>query len=332
MNANLPEAVGILGLGTCVPDKVLTNADLEKMVETDNEWIVTRTGIRERRILADEEMPSDIAIRAGKRALEDAGVAPEEINGIVYCTYTSDTAMPQASGVIHAGMGLGNDCISFDLNAACSGFVKGLQVAYSLIASGVRKKILLFGVDCNTRVVDYNDRATCVLFGDGAGAVVVGEVEKGRGVLGNNSGTDGSGRGLIKLGGGAGAYPFSQQHIPREERYIRMNGREVYKFAVKVLVETMEKSLADAQLTAADVDLLVPHQANYRIVESALDRFGFSHDKAVMNMDIYGNTSAASIPLALETARQDGRLKPGCVCGLVAFGAGLTYASTIIRW
>jgi 3-oxoacyl-[acyl-carrier-protein] synthase-3 len=324
--------VGILGLGVGIPETVLTNADLEKMVDTTDEWIMTRTGIRERRILADDQNPSDIAVEAAQKALLDAGVEASEIDGIIYCSYTQEYIMPPTSGLLHGKLGIPGKCISFDLNAACSGFVNGLQTAWSLVQSGLCRKVLLLGVDCNSRMVDYSDRATCVLFGDGAGAVVIGEIEESRGIRGNFSGTDGGGALLIKSYGGAGAYPFSKKEYDMTARYMQMNGREVYKFAVKALAEAVDLALADAGMKNDEIDLLVPHQANLRIIESAIERFKIPASKTVMNMDVFGNTSAASIPLALNTARQDGRLKQGTTCALVAFGAGLTYAASILKW
>lgn len=240
--------------------------------------------------------------------------------------------MPPASGLLHGMLDLPGRCMIFDLNAACTGFVEGLQTAYALVRAGLCRRVLVFGVDCNSRMIDYTDRATCILFGDGAGAVIVGEVPEGRGILGNHAGADGHGAQLITACAGAGYYHPSVKEIDKADRFIKMNGREVYKFAVVKLSEAVEAALANAGMTIDQVDLLVPHQANQRIIDSALQRFGFAPEKAVQNMVNFGNTSAASIPLALNTAREDGRLKPGTTCALVAFGAGLTYAATIVKW
>lgn len=323
--------IGILGLGTCVPERVLSNADLEKMVETSDEWIRTRTGITERRILRDDQMPADLAEAAARAALANAGLTPADIDGVIYATYTADHVMPPCSSLLHGRLGIPGG-MTFDLNAACSGFVTGLQTGFSLVNTGVVKRALVLGVDCNSRMLDYTDRETCVLFGDGAGAVVVGEVPAGRGILGNATGADGSGSHLITQRIGPGALPALKEDLTTKDRFIRMNGREVYKFAVKVINEALEKACADAGISPSEIELLVPHQANVRIIQSAMDRFGFAPEKVVINMDRYGNTSAASIPLALETARADGRLRPGMVIALVAFGAGLTYGASVMRW
>ncbi|CAN5322254.1 ketoacyl-ACP synthase III [soil metagenome] len=323
--------IGILGLGVHVPEKILSNFDLEKMVETNDEWIRTRTGIRERRILSDGESPSDIALPAAQKAIADSGLSVKDIDAVVYCTYTPDHFMPPSSCIMQGRLGL-QSCIAFDLNAACSGFVFGLQAAYALVVSGQAKHPLVIGADCNSRVLDYTDRETCVLFGDGAGAVVLGNVPEGRGILGHSSGSDGTGAFLITQKVGGGAHPYDKENIASKDRFMKMNGREVYKFAVRVINEALEAALADAGLDVKDIDLLVPHQANVRIIESAMKRFGFDPKNVVINMAHYGNTSAASIPLALDSARRDGRLKPGVTCGLVAFGAGLTHGATILRW
>lgn len=323
--------IGIQGLGVHLPEKVLSNADLERMVDTSDEWIVTRTGIRERRILKEGEPPSAIAVPAAQKAMADAGVDPKEIDGIIYCTYTPDHTIPPSSCLLQGKLGLPS-CIAYDLNAACSGFVFGVQSGYSLIRSGLCKRVLVLGVDCNSRVIDYTDRETCVLFGDGAGAVVLGEVPEGRGILGFSAGSDGLGAFLISQKIGASAFPATAMNIESKDRFMKMNGREVYKFAVRVISEALDQAIADAGLKTEDIELLVPHQANVRIIDSAMERFGFKPENVVINMDKYGNTSAASIPLALDSARQDGRLVPGKTCALVAFGAGLTYGGIVLRW
>jgi len=323
--------IGILGLGVHVPDKILSNADLEKLVDTSDEWIQSRTGIRERRILSDGEFPSDIALIAAQRAIADAGLTAADIDAVIYCTYTPDHFMPPSSTLMQGKLGIPG-CLCFDLNAACTGFVFGLQTVYSLVRAGLVKRPLLIGADCNSRVIDYTDRETCILFGDGAGAVVVGEVPEGRGILGNSSGSDGANAMFITQKIGAGAHPYDKENVQTKDRFMKMNGREVYKFAVRVINEALEDALRDAGLKMADVDLLVMHQANVRIIRSAMERFGFKEENVVINMDKYGNTSAASIPLALDSARREGKLHPGTLCGLVAFGGGLTFGATILRW
>jgi 3-oxoacyl-[acyl-carrier-protein] synthase-3 len=315
----------------CVPDRILSNADLEKMVDTSDDWIVSRTGIRERRILAPGQQPFDIALPAAQRALEDANVVAADIDAILFCTYTPDFSMPPSACLIQHGLGT-RPCLAYDLNAACSGFVFGLQSAYGLVHSGIARHVLVLGVDCNSRAVDYTDRNTCVLFGDGAGAVVVGRVPEGRGMLGHSNGSDGSGAELIQLKIGGAALPIRPEALASKECFISMNGREVYKFAVNIIDVALEEAASRAGIRVSEMDLLVPHQANTRIIRSAMEKFGLREDQVVINMDRYGNTSAASIPLALDTARQEGRLRPGTLCGLVAFGGGLTYGATILRW
>lgn len=330
-NNHVHPPIGIRGLGVCVPDRVLTNADLEKMVDTSDEWIISRTGIRERRIIGDDQVPTDLALVAARNALEDARLTPGDIGAVVYCSFVPDYMVPPSACIVQHKLGIPT-CMAFDLNAACTGFVQGLQNAYSLVHSHLASNVLVIGCDCASRMVDWKDRNTCILFGDGAGAVVVGTVEEGRGLLGHDAGSDGSGAELLMKKVGAGAVPATPENVTHRDNFMQMNGREVFKFAVRALQESMERSLARAGLTSSDVDLLVPHQANIRIIQSAMERFGFTEDRVVINIDRYGNTSAASIPLALDTARLEGRLKPGTVCGLVAFGAGLTYASSVVRW
>jgi 3-oxoacyl-[acyl-carrier-protein] synthase-3 len=326
-----PSATGILGLGTCLPDTVLSNKDFERMVDTTDEWILSRTGIRERRILAPGQRPSDIAIPAARRAIEDAGLAPADIDGVIACTFTPDHVMPSMACMIQGALGISSG-LCFDLNAACTGFVYGIQVATALLQSGAARRIVVVGCDANSRIIDYRDRSTCILFGDGAGAVVLGPVEAGRGVLGCSAGADGTGGCHLVVPIGGAAEPITAATVDSPNRYMQMNGREVFKFAVRAFNESFETAVARAGLKPADVDLLVPHQANVRIINSAMERYGFTPERVVVNIESYGNTSAASIPLALETARGEGRLRRGTVCALVAFGGGLTYGGAVVRW
>lgn len=331
MNSLPPKPIGILGLGTALPEKILTNKDLESLVDTTDEWIVTRTGIHERRILGESEKPIDIVLPAARRAIEESGLAPGDIDAVIHCTFTPDYALPSSACLVQGALGLKSG-LAFDLNAACSGFVFGLQNGMALLRAGMARHVLVIGADFNSRVVDYTDRTTCVLFGDGAGAVVLGPVEEGHGILGNAAGADGaSAMALTTLVGGC-AHPVTRENFESKDRYMQMNGREVFKFAVRVFNEVFENAVADAGLTPSDIDLLVPHQANIRIIQSAMERYGFSNDRVVINIQKYGNTSAASIPLALETAREEGKLEKGKTCALVAFGGGLTYAATVLRW
>ncbi|MCC5876728.1 MAG: ketoacyl-ACP synthase III [Candidatus Sumerlaeia bacterium] len=332
LNFTQSKPVGILGLGTAVPDKILTNQDLEEMVDTNDEWIVTRTGIRERRVLSPGEKPIDIVIPAARKAIEESGLKPSEINGLIFCTYTPDYIMPASACLLQGELGLGRDGLCYDLNAACTGFVYGMQVGWATIRSGLARNILLVGADFNSMVTDYTDRSTCILFGDGAGAVVLGEVDEGSGILGNSAGVDGQSWKHLMLSAGGCAAPITAENLESRDRYIQMNGREVFKFAVRAFNEAFEKAAADAGIEPSEVDLLIPHQANIRIIQSAMDRYGFNADRVVINIEKYGNTSAGSIPLALETARQEGKLRKGMTCALVAFGGGLTHGATILRW
>lgn len=331
MNSSQSKPVGVLGLGTAVPGKVLTNHDLEELVDTSDEWILTRTGIRERRILAPGEKSLDIVIPAARKAIEESGLHPSEINGVIFCTYTPDYIMPASACLLQGELGIGSG-LCYDLNAACTGFVYGMQVGWATIRSGLAKNILLVGADFNSMVTDYSDRGTCILFGDGAGAVVLGQVEEGSGILGNSAGVDGAAWEYLKLPAGGCAHPINKSNVESPDRFIQMNGREVFKFAVRAFNEALEKAAEDAGIEPSEVDLLIPHQANIRIIQSAMDRFGFDAERVVINIEKYGNTSAGSIPLALETARQEGKLRKGMTCALVAFGGGLTHGATILRW
>ncbi len=331
LKQNSFKAIGIQGLGVCLPDRILSNADLEKMVDTTDEWIYTRTGIRERRILSPGQAPSEIAEVAARRAMADAGVGPEDIDGVLFCTYTPDYMMPTSACLMQGRLGI-PACMAFDMNAACTGFVYGLQAAYALIRSGMARRVLVIACDCASRLMDYTDRSTCILFGDGSGAAIVGEVPEGRGILGNFAGCDGKGGTLICQPIGGSAHPLTAENFANKDRYIQMNGREVFKFAVRIVQDAMDKALEDAGMQASEIDLLVMHQANIRIIHAAMERYGFGHDRVVIDIEKHGNTSSASIPVALETARQEGRLKPGTTCAFVAFGAGLTYAASIVRW
>jgi 3-oxoacyl-[acyl-carrier-protein] synthase III len=325
------KTIGIIGLGTALPEKVMTNDDFTKFLDTTDEWIRTRTGIEERHILDTGEAGTDIAAIAAKRAIVDAGVDPKEIDVVIYCTFTPDHTVPPSAALLQAKAGLGNG-MTFDVNGACTGFIYGLQIAYSQIAAGMAKKVMVVGCDCPSRVIDYKDRNTCVLFGDGAGAVVVSEKENGNGILGNHAGADSSGAYHIYQKIGASAHPLTPENVLDSDRFMKMNGREVFKFAVRIFNEAVLKALDDAGLTVADIDLFVPHQANKRIITAAMDKFGLPIEKVAMNINKVGNTSAASVPLALGAAREEGRLKDGDVCALVAFGAGLTYGATILKW
>ena len=322
---------GILGLGSYVPDKIVTNKDLEKMVDTTDEWIVARTGIHERRIVAQDEATSDIATKAAQIALADAGITASELDLIIVATVTPDMAFPSSACLVQKNLGAMN-AAAFDLTAVCSGFVYGLVVASQFIKSGTYRKILIIGAETLSKITDWTDRNTSIVFGDGAGAVILGETQPGCGILGMNLGADGTGGDLLKLPAGGSRQPASAQTVSDRLHYISMNGTEVFKFAVKIMGESAIKALEDAKLSPADITYLVPHQANIRIIQSAAKRLGLPMDKVIVNVDKYGNTSAASIPIALTEAVQSGKIKNGDVLVLVGFGGGLTWAASVIKW
>lgn len=324
-------SVGIIGTGKYVPEKVLTNADLETMVDTNDEWIVTRTGIRERHIAAPEQATSDLAYEAAVKALASANLAPEDLELIIVATITPDTFFPSTACILQEKLGA-KRAAAFDLSAACSGFVYSMATANGFIQTGMYKNALVIGADTLSRITDYSDRNTCVLFGDGAGAVVLGEVPEGRGFLSFDLGAEGSGGELLKLEGGGSRLPSSVETVEGGKHYIYMNGREVFKFAVRVMGTATEEVLRKAGKSKEDIDLFVPHQANIRIIQSAMQRLGLSEDKCVINVDKYANTSAASIPLALVEAAEDGRIKEGDTVLLVGFGGGLTWGASVLVW
>ena len=308
----MEKAVGILGLGCYVPEKVLTNHDLEKIVETSDEWIVERTGIK-------------------NRHMADAGVSPEEIELVIVATASADHAFPSTACLVQDRIGAKN-AAAFDLSAGCSGFVYSLGVASQMVKSGLYKKALIIGAETLSRIMNWEDRNTCVLFGDGAGAAVIGEVEDGLGVLGIDLGSDGSGGKYLFQPAGGSRRPASHETVDAREHFIHMNGNEVFKFAIQIMGKTAKRALAKAGLEPADVDLLVPHQANIRIINSAAKRLKMPMEKVWVNVDKYGNTSAASIPIALCEAQEQGVLKKGGTVLLVGFGAGLTWSSIVLKW
>lgn len=324
-------SVGIIGTGKYVPEKILTNADLEKMVDTNDEWIVSRTGIRERHIASSEQATSDLAYEAAIRALESAGLTAEDLELIIIATITPDTMFPSTACILQDKLGA-KKAAAFDLSAACSGFVYGMATANGFIQTGMYKNALVIGADTLSRITDYTDRNTCVLFGDGAGAVILGEVPEGRGFLSFDLGAEGAGGDLLKLAGGGSRLPASNETVQDGKHFIYMNGREVFKFAVRVMGTATEEVLRKAGKTKEDIDLFVPHQANIRIIQSAMQRLSLPEEKCVVNVDKYANTSAASIPLALVEAAEDGRIKEGDTVLLVGFGGGLTWGASVIVW
>lgn len=330
MTAKLCNA-GILGTGFYVPEKIMTNADLEKIVETSDEWIVERTGIKERRIAEDNQPMSDLALRAAKAALADAGVAAEDLDLIIVATLTSDRIIPSTACMIQNLLGA-KHAAAFDLSAACSGFAYAASVAAQFIETGVYKKALVIGAETLSKYINWEDRNTCVLFGDGAGAAVMGQVEEGYGILSFDLGSDGSGGDAIQIPSSGSLMPVSKESIDQKLNLIHMNGRDVFKFAVKAMGKTVKNSLAKIDMPQEKIDWLVPHQANIRIIESAAKRLSMPMDKVIVNIHKYGNMSAACIPIALAEAAAAKRFKKGDIIALSGFGAGLTWASCIIRW
>jgi 3-oxoacyl-[acyl-carrier-protein] synthase-3 len=324
-------SVGILGIGSYVPDKVITNYDLEKTIDTSDQWIVERTGIRERHVVSEGEATSDLATRAAEKALADAGVSAGEIDLIIVGTVTPDMQFPSVACLVQSNIKATN-AAAFDLTAVCSGFVYGLATGSAFIKTGTYKKVLVIGAESLSKITDWSDRNTAILFGDGAGAVVLGEAEPGTGILGIDLGADGNGGNLLRVPAGGSRLPTIAETISQRLHYIQMDGNEVFKFAIKVMGETVNKALENANLTAKDVSCLVPHQANMRIIQSAAKRLGLPMEKVIVNVDRYGNTSAASIPIALDEGIKSGRIKNGDVLALVGFGGGLTWGATIIKW
>jgi 3-oxoacyl-[acyl-carrier-protein] synthase-3 len=328
---SIERGVGIFGIGSRVPERVLTNADIEKLVETSDEWIVTRTGISERRIAAEGEATSDLATGAAVQALEHAGVSPMDVDLVIVATITPDMPFPAVSNLVQDRIGA-RRAAAFDLSAGCSGFIYGLATAAQFIQSGLYRHVLVVGADVLSRVVDWKDRSTCVLFGDGAGAAVLGPVAAGEGMLSFDLGSDGSGAELLCVQAGGSRLPASAATIEAMQHTIRMNGSEVFKFAVRAIEESTRRALDRAGLTTADLDCFIAHQANLRILDAAAKRLELPPEIVFNNVHKYGNTSAASVPIAMVEALAEGRIRVGDTLALVGFGAGLSWASTILTW
>jgi 3-oxoacyl-[acyl-carrier-protein] synthase-3 len=316
--------ISITGLGCHVPERILSNDELATMVDTSDEWIRGRTGIRERRIARDDEALTDIALPACRRALAMAGVEPSSIDLVVVATVTPDMAFPSASALLADELGM-PDAAAYDLSAGCTGFVYAIAQAHAMLAAGLARRALVVGGDVLSKILDWHDRSTLVLFGDGAGAVVMERVDDG-GFLGFELGADGGGGANLWLPG-SGSRRFDDP-----DRYVKMNGREVFKFATRVMVTSAEAILDECGLSIEDVDVYVPHQANVRIIDHAVKKLGVPAGRTVVNVDRYGNTSSGSIPLALADAADDGRLESGKLVLLTGMGAGLTWGSALIRW
>ena len=322
--------ISITGLGWHVPERVITNDELSELVDTSDEWIVERTGIRERRVAAPDEAMTDLAMPAARQALAAAGAEPGELDLIIVATVTPDTMFPTTSALMADALGA-PEAAAYDLLAGCTGFMYALAQAYGMVAAGLSKKALVVGGDVLSKVVDWRDRSTCVLFGDGAGAVVLEHVESG-GFRGFELGADGGGGIHLHLPAGGSRLPASAATVAADQHFVQMNGREVFKFATRVLVSSAERVLEACELTIEDVDVYVPHQANVRIIDHAVRKLGVPPERVVINVDRYGNTSSGSIPLALADAAADGRLRPGQVVLMTGMGAGLTWGSGVIEW
>ena len=324
--------VTVAGTGSYVPEKILTNKDLEKLVDTSDEWITTRTGIRERRIAADDETTSDLATKAAERAMEDAGITAEEVDLIIVATISPDMFFPSTACFVQKKLGATN-AVCFDVSAACSGFLYAMQIARHFINGGNRKTVLVIGAEKLSGMTNWTDRNTCVLFGDGAGAAVLREDSSStRRILSSVLGCDGNQTDILTVPGGGSACPITSDNVDQRLNTIAMQGREVYKHAVTAMRRAAEQALEKAGLTADQLDMIIPHQANLRIIEAITDRLGVSNDKTYINLDKYGNTSAAAVAIALDEANHQGAIKTGDYVLMVAFGSGLTWASTLLRW
>ncbi|HSQ33632.1 MAG TPA: beta-ketoacyl-ACP synthase III [Peptostreptococcaceae bacterium] len=322
--------VGILGTGSFVPEKALTNFDLEKIMDTSDEWIKTRTGVSERRISDENTATSDLATQAALNAIKSANLSPEDIDLIIVATVTPDMSFPSTACLVQANIGAKN-AAAFDLEAACTGFIYGLTIGKSLIQSNMYKHVLVIGAETLSKVIDYTDRGTAILFGDGAGAAVLGEVEDG-GILSTYLGADGSSGGYLTLPAGGSRKPASIETVNDRLHYVKMAGSDVFKFAVRVMGDSSTKAVEIAGLKLEDVDYLIPHQANIRIIEASAKRLKLPMEKVYVNIDKYGNMSAASIPVALDEAYKNNKIKKGDNIVIVGFGGGLTWGSSLIKW
>jgi 3-oxoacyl-[acyl-carrier-protein] synthase-3 len=319
------------GWGTAVPEKVVTNAEMEQRVDTTDAWIVERTGIRERHVAATTDTTASLAVDAGTAAIKNAGIPPDAIDLLIVATASPEQPVPHTGAFV--GEGLGLRCGSFDLGAGCAGFVYMLVVGSSLLATGNLDHVLIVGAEILSRIIDPDDRATSILFGDGAAAAVLSRSpDDGPGVLAWDLGCDGSAAGLLEIRAGGSRMPATAETIAAGEQYLKMQGQEVFRRAVRVVVESARTTLDRAGVAASDVAWFVPHQANIRIIESASSRLGIAADRTIVNIDRYGNTSAASIPLALAEAADGGRLRDGDLVLMSGFGAGMTWASALLRW
>ena len=320
----------ITGWGMAVPTRILTNADLERMVDTSDEWIVSRSGIRERHIAGPDDTASSLGIIAARQALERAHLTAADLDMIIVATVTGDYTFPATACLVEDA--LGAHCPAFDIQAACTGWIYGVVMAHQFVSTGAAKHVLVIGVEVLSKITDYTDRGTCVLFGDGAGAAIVEGSETPGGVLGWTLGADGARPEQLYRPAGGSRQPITAENLLTSDPYIHMMGSEVFKFATRTMGTAMEEALAKANLTAQDIDLFIPHQANLRIIEAASKRLDLPAEKVFVNIERYGNTSAAAVPIAMCEAIEQGRIKPGSRLGMVAFGAGLTWGALALQW
>ncbi|MGL5642754.1 MAG: beta-ketoacyl-ACP synthase III [Paraclostridium sp.] len=321
---------GIVGVGSYLPEKIISNFDFEKIMDTSDEWIRTRTGISERRIVDENEATSDLATKAAIKAINDANLTPQDIDLIIVATITPDMVFPSTACLVQSNI-KATKAVCFDLEAACSGFIYGITIAKQFIETNTYKHVLVIGSEAMSRILDYEDRSTSILFGDGAGAVVMGPVDEG-GVLSTNLGSDGNGKDYLNIPAGGSKQPASEDTVKNRLHYVKMAGNDVFKFAVRIMQDASVKCIESANLDIQDIDYLIPHQANIRIIEASAKRLKLSMDKVHVNLDRYGNMSAASIPVALDEAYREGKIKKGDNVVLVGFGGGLTWGASVIRW
>jgi len=321
----------ITALGTYVPPRVMTNADFEKIVETSDEWIVSRTGIRERHVVDKGVATSDLAVEATKRALAERSINANEIEAIIVATVTPDMLFPSTACIVQHKLGI-EKVWGFDLSAACSAFVYALQTGAQFVATGAHKKVLVVGADVMSSILDYTDRATCILFGDGAGAVILEASEDGAGIIDFEHEVDGSGACALYMPGGGSLNPSTHETVDKKMHFVHQEGQSVFKFAVKKMAEVCETLLLRNNVKASDIDCFIPHQANQRIIKATSERLGLKPESVIINIDRYGNTTAGTIPLAMQTAREEGKLKKGDLVLLASVGAGFTVGATLLRW
>lgn len=320
----------IVGLGTYLPEKVLTNSDLEKMVDTSDEWIVTRTGIKERHIAEKGVATSDLGCMAAKNAIKNAGLKPKDIELIIVATITPDMQFPSTSCLVQKKIGASN-AVCFDISAACSGFIYGISIAREFLSNGAYKNALVIGTELLSTIVDWSDRNTCILFGDGAGAAVM-VPSKSNGIISSYLGSDGRESELLSVPAGGSRSPSTHETISGKLHFLKMSGNEVFKMAVRIMSDAVQKVLLQSNLTCEDVDCLIPHQANIRIINSVAKRINLCDEKVYVNLERYGNMSSASTPIALAEAVKNGKIKKGDIVVLVAFGSGLTWGATVLKW